>query len=66
MYSIRCIVMIVQGLKRSNMYTKQSQYEYDLQRTLTALRNGIKNVPETSAERIVQLLEYKEKELNNV
>ena len=48
------------------MYTKQSQYEYDLQRTLTALRNGIKNVPETSAERIVQLLEYKEKELNNV
>ena len=41
------------------MYQLQSQFEYDLHRTLAALKSGIKNVPEVSSERIIQLLEYK-------
>jgi hypothetical protein len=40
------------------MYDKRSQFKYDLERTLYALKHDIKNVPTTSNQRIIQLLEY--------
>lgn len=43
------------------MYNKQTQFEYDVANTISALKAGIK-CPASSAERIIALLE-KTKEL---
>ncbi len=39
------------------MYNKQSQFEYDVANTISALKAGIK-CPASSPERIISLLQY--------